>query len=291
MIPLKDTFFIKAHKYQNDMLQYGALKIFIDTRFSPEKHAVQNGVIETVPKKYDLKDYVGRKLAARKDIQLKNGDRVYFHHFVVTGAPALNINNKEVYRAEYQNIYCTINSTGDIQMLEHWMFVTPIMEENNEVVFSGKKIITNAFSNKISLYGTIEHVHDYYNNLGLKKGTKIIFTKGSEYSISVEGKDYFRMCYNDVVAYLGNNGELIPLKDRVILIPNENKKIIKGGVEIDSESLERKLAIITGIVFKSGMENINEGDVVYYEKGRATSFEHDGKIYLFVKKENIAGLF
>lgn len=289
MKPIQDIFYVSADKDANRTIQHGGLKLWTNPEFEPEKNAVITGTIYQAPSKYSLYNYVGHKIEARKDVDLAEGTKVYFHHFTVTEQSRESyFKDKELYRCNYANIYCAIKD-GKIQMLEHWLLVTPIMEDESKVKkqIGDTTLWLKAQADKISLHGIVEEISPYYERLGIKKKDRIIFTRSSEYEMKIEGKDYYRMAMQDVIGVIDGN-TIIPTKGTVIVRQHtpEQKKV-KGIILLEKTVEKVEKVTCTQVVF-SGCDSISPGENVYYEKGRVQRFEFNGALYSMIREEEIA---
>src|SRR3972149_11987988 len=163
--PLKDVFLVSANEEENSKTKS---VIFIDTTWDKYKHAVQNGIIQQVPlsisKKY------------KNDVQLKKGDKIYFHHFVVQPDNYILDEGRRLYKTDYFNIYCVIRKSNPV-MLEDWIFASPVMETEEDIAkFYGKlKLFTKPAPGMKKLLAKAEFISKQGVEQGLKAGDTIIY--------------------------------------------------------------------------------------------------------------------
>ncbi len=86
---------------------------------------------------------------------------------------------------------------------------------------------------------------------------------------------------------------LRPLKDRVLIKPDEAEKVSAGGVIIPDTALEKPqsgLVIASGIGLKDLPNETKEGDHVLYGKYAGTELTYQNEKYLMVRESDILAI-
>lgn len=92
-----------------------------------------------------------------------------------------------------------------------------------------------------------------------------------------------------------NVANLLPLGDRVLVKPTEEKEVKKGGIIIPDTAKERPqegevIAVGPGKIDDSGKRipmDVKAGDKILYGKYSGTEIKIDGKEYLIMNQEDI----
>lgn len=81
-----------------------------------------------------------------------------------------------------------------------------------------------------------------------------------------------------------------PLKDRIIVRPQESEKVTKGGIIIPDTARER--AQVGEVVAVSEQEDlvVKVGDDVYYGKNSGVEIVVDGTVYLMMREAEVFAL-
>lgn len=190
MKPIRDTFIVYSDKSLEYVLKLNnGLDLYIDPDFNKYHNAVQFGIVEQTP------CVISKNF--RNDVEIKIGDKVYFHHFVVQDNNEIEYNGKKCYKCNYKDIYCIVRD-GQIIMLEDWIFSVPINKKSEEFVKSG--IYLPEFNKKKIRQCKIVHVSKYAKRNGLKEGMIAIHIQGADYEMPVEGKKLLRMRTHFIIA-------------------------------------------------------------------------------------------
>lgn len=193
MRPIRDLFYVRADAEQETKHKFASGKeIYISepivgsdkTReFSPYERAVQVAEIVYCPMKISS--------GFINDLELKPGDRIYTHHFVIQPDNYEEIAGEKLYRCTYDNVFCVIRD-NNILPIQDFVFLTPVLEpiENFE---SASGIALKPERGILPNIGEIQIVSIAAAKLGLKKGDHVYWSANSDYSMTVEGKGYWRM--------------------------------------------------------------------------------------------------
>lgn len=187
---LQDIVYIKTDKYKTSEKVLPSGLIFHKPLMWQNYHhdyAVQDGIVKYAP----------AKIAGGGEIEIKEGDHVYTHHFLVDKDNEIEIDGELLYALRYDMVYCVV--TGDkVKMLRRWNLLKPILkyEYNAEgFAMSHGVILTNPDRDDIHLKdrGIMAFPSEESIDLGIEEGAKVIFKKGADYKIIVNGELYFRI--------------------------------------------------------------------------------------------------
>lgn len=183
---LRDMVYVKADKYKKETkVRPSGLILWqdVDVQKYHEDRVCQDGIVKYIPGKIQS-----------GEIEVKEGDHVYTHHFLTEDQNAIEINDELLYAISYESVYCVVNN-GDIKMLGKWNFLKPILEKDqldNGLYFIPK----NKYDTKKAI---VEFTSKEMQEDGLKKGDIVFFSKNSDYVINVEGEYYFRVENEDII--------------------------------------------------------------------------------------------
>ena len=212
--PLKNNFYVKANIRDVEILptKSGVL-IYADVDFAKDSNAVQVGTIAACPKV--IVDTYYKKFV--KDIELKVGDKIYFHHSVVQNnqkhkPERYHIDEEtgeRLYICPYENIYCVIRN-GEIIPLEDFVFCSEVQEKKEQLInpkFFQKEVFEKKeipiLSKKLEQYAIVEVVSKRVSEeIDVKKGDKVFINRDSDYPIRIENKDYFRIMSRNILAVI-----------------------------------------------------------------------------------------
>jgi len=143
--------------------------------------------------------YSAPKSTRKGDCPLKEGDKVYTHHFLQDEDNVTDLGKQQVFLMDIDQIYCRITDEG-IEMVHGWIFVQPIHETEEDIDYNGIKIRTAP--QRLPSIGRVTHTNHTLEAQGVKKDDTVAFKTNREYEIIVEGDTYFRMRDTDILAKL-----------------------------------------------------------------------------------------
>ena len=184
MKPLHNYIWVEVEKTYEDSTIINGKEIYINPTYNPELNTRQHGIVYSI---------------SRNINNIKVGDKVYCHHFLITDEKRVNfIKDKLIYNIREPFVYATVRK-GKLKMLNNWVFVkqTEELEENCKTE-SG--IWIKPEPEEIELHGTLKYINKELKEQGVKINDKIIFSKDSEYKMNIEGKELMRMRNEDVLA-------------------------------------------------------------------------------------------
>lgn len=192
--PLGQYMIVELEKETEDQVVLGdGTELWMDTELERAWHARQYGVI--------IHPTLNPKHGYQKcDIELNEGEKVYFHHFVMDDRfqqKIADVENDKTYKAHVDQVYCVIRN-GNPVMLQDFIFVEPVFEpEENYMTKSG--IMLKAEPEKLEREGIVRHINKFSNDCGVEVGDHIYFDTGCNYEMEVEGKTYYRMRNENVL--------------------------------------------------------------------------------------------
>lgn len=268
IIPRNDIVYIEADKDKYSVSDGGILK---DISYNPlaKGNVVQDGVVLSVCEKAKNSYYY-----TPLEINIEPGDHVYTHHFLTDKAFERNFNRKTYYEIKYEDVYCKVVD-NEIQMLNDWNFVTPI-EQNLSRTDSGIYLELEA-KNEVCV-GLMQHPN---KDMGVYPGDRVLFKRGREYEIDVEGNTYYRINNRDI---LYNLETMRTLGDIVVVRPEFKAKEINGIiVRTHKDNLPEKGVVVS----TSDDVDINKGDTILYRKAAYTEVTIDGEQLLLLSAKNV----
>jgi len=165
-------------------------ELWLDTEIDRLWHARQHGIV-----RFAAPNSIKR---VEDNIQLVDGDKVYFHHFVIN--ETIELDGDTFYKANINQIYA-LERDGKIIMLQDYIFVEPVTNEDQIETESG---IIIGQEEEITNQGIVKHVNQFTEKvIDMKVGDRILFKKNSNYKMNVEDNKYYRMRDYDALAVLG----------------------------------------------------------------------------------------
>jgi len=184
---IKDQFWIKIEKPEEDTLKCGDLELVLNTSYNPMFHARRYGIVFVAPETTSV------------DFDVKKGDKVWFHHFVpIEDNHIKYIDEEDVYLAQINQIYAR-ERKGEVKTVHHWNLIEQIVEEESDIKTDSGIYIKSEVEDVLER-GVVKHPSERLSEMGVKVGDKIIFTKNSEYDMDINGEELLRMRDIDILA-------------------------------------------------------------------------------------------
>ena len=296
--PLKDAFLVKVHKKKHDTISIGGKELFLDVDFNRYGHAVQYGIVASVPMRisHRYENEHGHTIGFYGH-QINTGDKIYFHHFVTEPENTYNIEGQELHLCQYAQTYCVIRD-GEIEMIEDWLLAELVMEDESNLR-SASGIYLKPELEKIPGIAVIRHLSKVCKEQGMREGDTIVYKKDADYMMEVEGKNYYRMkAWN--VAVIIRDGKLVPVRDTIVIKEHPQQNDVVAGIEIVALK-KKKQQYATVLSLGEQVEpfnfDLNEkefkqfgiGDTVVYHNGTAGYVEHEKQTYGIIESGNILG--
>ena len=177
IVPLSGHVYISADKDKNAVIEANGVSVEYPEHF----RAFQT----------EITTHDGIVLASASEY-FNEGDQVYCHHHLTHESNRRVICGNTVYQLPISQVYCTVKE-GDIQMYNGWNLLEAVEAENDY------KLQTHVLKEAVSgRYARL--VHKDINAVSLSEGEKYMFTPNSDYEMIVEGKKYFRIKTQNLVA-------------------------------------------------------------------------------------------
>jgi len=185
-----DLFVVELKKLTNDIITTDSgLELYVDTKYNEFEHRVTEGPVVAVPFKYDTGVSVG--------------DTLYFHHLVVMneGQPLTGEDNHYLVRYTPEHTVnnqaiAYKNKEGEISPLGGWVLLTPV-EEDAPTQDSSIEVVS--FSTPTVTKGRLAFSTKETQDLSIKEGDVVGFPVNRDYSIVIDGQEYYRVRNEDLL--------------------------------------------------------------------------------------------
>lgn len=167
------------------------LELWLDTAVNKMQNARQWGHVHSVPE--NLEKY------KRYDdgVELKKGDKIWFHHFVVEEDSRMRLFDEDVYKLPYEQIFA-VERDGDVIPLNDFVFLEPEAKTSrSETVID---INEGEYSDK---YGKVLYTGRIGSEMGLSVGDRVLFHR-TPYTMKMNGVDVYKMKSDYILAVLEN---------------------------------------------------------------------------------------
>jgi len=185
-----DLFVVELKKLTNDTITTDSgLELYVDTKYNEFEHRVTEGPVVAVPFKYDTGVSVG--------------DTLYFHHLVVMneGQPLTGEDNHYLVRYTPEHTVnnqaiAYKNKEGEISPLGGWVLLTPV-EEDAPTQDTSIEVVS--FSTPTVTKGRLAFSTKETQDLSIKEGDVVGFPVNRDYSIVIDGQEYYRVRNEDLL--------------------------------------------------------------------------------------------
>lgn len=186
-----NSFVVSVKKrYEDEIETEGGLKLYIDTKYEPFKHRVNEGEVVATPAKFET--------------GVEVGDTLYFHHLVVLadGQPLPVADDNYVVRYDpdlainSQAIAYKSKATGDVIPLSTWSVLRHVEQEpevNSSVIEVVKLKEPTVKKAEVALE------NDKTEEIGVKKGDIVGIMKNMDYPFKIDGETYYRTRIEDLL--------------------------------------------------------------------------------------------
>jgi len=158
--------------------------------WDPLKHTNQDAIIRQVP--VGLNQHL-----EGKEVEVEPGDKVYVHHFICTPDNWYEIDGKNYAELGYSHIYCKIKDE-DIVMIQDYILIDRAYEDESTCISPGGLWLKEK-PDEMQQVGIVKHVNP---NSNLKPGDKVIYSRLSDYEMTIEGERYLKMRDKDVIGII-----------------------------------------------------------------------------------------
>jgi co-chaperonin GroES (HSP10) len=257
-----------------------------DMDWNPEIHADRYGIVESIPEMLST-----GKMMWNTDIELQVGDLVWYDYLMSLNSDSFFIEDVEYKLMDYQYLY-VVKRGDDIICLNGYCLFEPkkdtlttksdliIIHEGNDIRLA--KLVIKSVPNK-------SYENEWVDDNSIDIGDMAIFGMPpimleAEYYSLFEGKRQYRISQRRFVYGYIRDGELYPMADCIVVIPDSRKAFTDNGIVIP-ESFRKRTNY--GVVYKSCENNPSKGDRVHYHNTSATYIEHNGVEYGLLRLSNI----
>jgi co-chaperonin GroES (HSP10) len=248
-------------------------KLFFDPEFDTVNNIIQYGKVINPP------------IAINKQTNMTQpeaGDTIYFHHQVYGNKVEFE---EDYFRwATHDQLFFIIKNDG-IVMLNDFVLLEPIETQEE----SGG-ILLESTPKRIKQRGNVVALPEYADGLGLEFNDEVVFTKNSDYVITVGEKDYYLMNVNDIIGLVvnGDKGEVvIPVGQWSLVEPLDEGSDYENHNGVLVQRKVKKHEKHRGLVYKTfdTVLGIKDGDKVIYDRKPFFSFVENKKKYYAVNAD------
>ena len=185
-----DLFVVELEKLTNDTITTDSgLELYVDTKYNEFEHRVTEGPVVAVPFKYDTGVSVGDTLYFHHLVVMNEGQPLTGEddHYLVRYTPEHTVNNQAI---AYKN------KEGEISPLGGWVLLTPV-EEDAPTQDSSIEVVS--FSTPTVTKGRLAFSTKETQDLSIKEGDVVGFPVNRDYSIVIDGQEYYRVRNEDLL--------------------------------------------------------------------------------------------
>lgn len=192
----RESVYIKTNKHENQIKDYGGLKIEVDGEYDPFRSdiVVQYGEVVSKPLIATNTFLEGNNLIP---IEIEEGDIVYTHHFLTHPDNERMINGEVVYEIRYEDCYFKRTKNGEIVMLNEWNLLEPIEVDERKTI---GKIELRQELEKDGKKAVVKHLSKKLESIGVKKEDVVVFESNMDYPIHIDDKVYYRVNTRNIIA-------------------------------------------------------------------------------------------
>lgn len=194
---------VRSEHIYNYYREHGSLKLYVDPLFNKGQAKIKSAIVAAIPSAMHEWSRI------KPDVEV--GDKVYFHYNALREESAIP-DSDHLWFIEYQDVFCTVRN-GNIIPIGSRVLVEALYDPNvTEVEIDG--ITVKATLTASGIVDQINVKHDLKKGklafigeplrgdkyLDVKSGDTIYFTKDADFRNTIEGKDYFIMYQDDIIA-------------------------------------------------------------------------------------------
>ena len=185
-----DLFVVELEKLTNDTITTDSgLELYVDTKYNEFEHRVTEGPVVAVPFKYETGVSVGDTLYFHHLVVMNEGQPLTGEddHYLVRYTPEHTVNNQAI---AYKN------KEGEISPLGGWVLLTPV-EEDAPTQDSSIEVVS--FTTPTVTKGRLAFSTKETEDLSIKEGDVVGFPVNRDYSIVIDGQEYYRVRNEDLL--------------------------------------------------------------------------------------------
>lgn len=190
MKAIRDRVFLALEKETEDTVTFeNGLEIFIDTAFDRARHARQYGYVVSVSDTVHLyKEY-------EDGVDLRVGDKVWFHHFAIEKSNVFNVGDKTHYTLPYSMLFL-LERDGQYIPLNEFVFVRPC-EAVKEVSGLVNPLVGDLSKRKAEVVYVNERSKQ---ELGIDVGSVVHLSGRGNYDMKINGEVLYRLRHRQLIA-------------------------------------------------------------------------------------------
>ena len=282
-----NNFILKIEKPLRENLVYKSLELY-----TPEVVNIHN--------EWDYMNNWGEVIAVpeNKNVECEVGDTVYVHHnIVINNKNSLNAQNIQsnqfaideslgLYNVPYEEVgrnnlaYVRVDKEGNIHTLGDVLLCVPFKECEEHITDGGLLLKENYARRGLRLTCEVAYSNKLSESKGIKSGSIVTLADNSDYSITIDGVEYWRIFDSDIYHYGDDHTK--PYGDDVCVKLDEFKNETESGLIISTRSNKRsnnatvvaignhesELSVGDSVIIEnlSRMEIIDSADMVFYTK-------------------------
>lgn len=191
---LKDMVVVRVKSEYKKKLVHGSLELEVSESFAPynaDRHTFAQTYAEIV--------YVCASRTGGRPVEVEPGDKVYVHFNAISENSRLKWEDDKVHKVMYEHLFCKVKEDGEIVMLNERILCEPIFDDD---VIDGVRM-----KNGLVVETGVKHdpkrakvAHIAPNDLGVEPGDIIHYEKHADFENLIEGKIYFVMFQDDMMA-------------------------------------------------------------------------------------------
>lgn len=198
----KDFVLLRVDKKSENEIQIGGTTLFLydgklafnDGSYNPNDRVRIYGEVVSVPDRLgsDAMDFSCHKLQDC-EMEVKVGDKAYFYYIAFNDENLLVHEDKMYLKVRYDSIICVVRN-GDIKTIAGHCLITPKTKVESFLLYNVEKVQ--------SLTGVVDYAPSPYigKSIGFGAGDTIHFFENSEFENEIEGKKYYVMRQEYIIA-------------------------------------------------------------------------------------------
>jgi len=190
-----NIYFTVEKETEDEYVMSNGIKIWLDTEIDRAKNARQYGTVKSVP------ENLNRFKRFDDGVDIKEGDKIWFHHFVVEDSSKIDLFGEEVHHLPYEQIFA-VERDNEVIPTNDFVFIKP------DKIKSSSKIIKSTTEGDLSKKtGKVVYSSKEGGNIGLEKGDRIFF-KSAPYDMKINGETLYRLRADNILAKIEDGVQL-----------------------------------------------------------------------------------
>lgn len=256
-----------------------------DMDWNPDIHADRYGIVQKVPETLNFK-----RMMWETEIEIEYGDLIWYDYLMSLNSDSIFVGEVEYKLMDYQFLY----------VAKRWDEIVPL---NGYCLFEPKEDKLTTKSDLILIHEgrdirqakmiyagrkNKKYDQDWTDECNIEVGDMAIFGMPpimleAEYHSLFEGKKQYRISQRRyVLGYIRD--DIYPSGDSAVIIPDTPKAVTENGLVIP-EPFRKKQNY--GTIYKSGSNELAEGDRIHFHNQSLTYIEYNGKEYGLLKTNKI----